>query len=176
VEPRALPLIVAEHAKLPLETCADTCRMKGYHYFGRQNTGSCFCGGESYYDTGYARYGQIEMGSDDFCGDCDGNEIGVGKQCVFHIIDQFDPAYEKKKHVCSHIPYVDVRRYCYVSCRDSEENYENLLACKTLQVQGTKYLQREIAAWMDSPVCDNKDCTKSRHPLGNEVGQNKGVF
>ena len=174
-ESRSLPQAVGEGGKLSLEACSLSCRMNGYHYFGRQDNGMCFCGGKSYYDKSYAKHGQIELGQD-YCGDCGGDNIGVNKQCVFHIIDQFDPEYERRKHSCSHIPYTDVRRYCYVACRDSEGNYENLLACKSLQVQGTTHLQKEIAAWLDSPVCDKKDCSKVKHPLGDEVKQNKGVF
>ena len=161
---------------MSLDACAESCRSKGYHYFGRQNNGWCFCGGESYYDRSYLRHGQIDHRSEEFCGDCSGNDIGVNKQCVFRIVDQFDPRYERRKHACSHIPYLDVRRYCYVSCRDSEHGYKNLLACKSLRVTGLKYLQKEIADWYDSPVCDNKDCTKTRHPLGEEIRQNRGVF
>ena len=83
---------------------------------------------------------------------------------------------KRKKHECSHIKFVDVRRYCYVACRDQDEDFKNLLACKNNKVQGLIYLNMEIAAWMDSPKCGRKTCKKKRHPLGDDVDRSAGTF
>jgi hypothetical protein len=176
---RALPEPVGEnHPSMTLYQCAESCRLKGYHYYGRQYYGECWCGGESALDTSYAMYGEISIESEDYCGACDSNFVGGGKNCVFQILDQFDPEVERKKHVCSHIPYTDLRRYCYVACRDSAKLFSNLLTCKALSVQGQQFLNKEIAAWYDSPSCDRKDCSKKHHPLNTakEVKQSNGTF
>ena len=124
----------------------------------------------------YAKHGEIDISSSEYCGVCNGNEIGANKNCVFQILDMFDPEVERKKHECSHISFVDVRRYCYVACRDQDENFKNLLACKTNKVRGLMYLNQEIAAWMDSPKCERRPCKKKRHPLGQDVERSAGTF
>jgi len=174
VDDRSLSLQIGQHA-LDLEECANSCRDKGYHYFGRQDQGYCYCGGEYASDHSYAKHGTINPESSEYCSSCDGNNVGMLKQCVFQIIDQYDPAVERKKNECSHISVVDVRRHCYVSCRDSHKDYVNLLACQTLKVLGLTTLNNEIAVWRDSPVCDTKDCRKDMHPLGNDLQQSVGT-
>lgn len=174
---RALPTPVGEgNPTLSLHDCADSCRADGFHYFGRQYTGQCWCGGSTQADIKYDKHGEIHISSSDYCGACDKDDIGANKNCVFQILDQFDPEIERKKHECSHISFVDVRRYCYVACRDQDGDYKNLLACKNNKVQGLMYLNLEIAAWMDSPKCDRKNCVSSHHPLGDDVDQSKGTF
>jgi len=174
VDDRALSMQVGQHA-LDLEICAESCRDKGYHYFGRQGQGLCYCGGESASDHNYAKHGMIDPESSGYCSSCDGNNIGMLKQCVFQILDQYDPEVERKKSECSHIPAVDARRHCFVSCRDSHKDFKNLLACQTLKVTGLTHLNNEIALWRDSPICDTKDCLKDMHPLGNDLQQSIGV-
>jgi len=174
---RALPLAVGNKKIMTIETCADSCREKGYHYFSRQDQGYCYCGGFTAFDYSYAKYGEIDPHSPEFtCSACDGNNIGHLKQCVYQILDQFDPEVERKKHECSHIAAIDIRRLCYVSCRDKTRDYKNLLLCKTLSIDGLKYLNQEITQWLDFPICDTKDCIKYLHPLGGEVSQDIGVF
>lgn len=174
---RALPEAVGEGLPtLTLHECAESCRTGGWHYFGRQYMGECWCGGNYQADITYDKHGEIDVLSSDYCGPCDGDEIGGNKNCVFQILDQFDPEIERKKHECSHIKFVDVRRYCYVACRDQDEDFKNLLACKNNKVQGLIYLNMEIAAWMDSPKCGRKTCKKKRHPLGEDVERSAGTF
>jgi len=172
---RTLPVRIGGGV-LTVDACGDACREKGYHYFGRQEVGFCYCGGEAASDKSYAKYGEIEPLTSEFtCSSCAGSEIGYLKQCVFKIIDQYDPEVERKKNECSHIPSINVRRHCYVSCRDQNLSYKNLLACQTLKVTGLQYLNNEIAAWKDSPICDTPRCIKHMHPLGKDIRQSKGV-
>jgi len=175
---RALPVPIGDKAKLTVEECADSCRDKGYHYFSLQEKGYCYCGGFTAFDHSYAKYGEIDPLSPNYtCNSCGkGADIGKLKQCVYQILDQFDPEVERQKHDCSHIPTVDLRRYCYVSCRDKSRDYKNLLTCKTLSIEGLNYLNREVTSWLDNPICDSKDCVKYLHPLGKEVGQDIGTF
>lgn len=177
VDDRALPEAVGTGSPaFTLHECATSCRMKRSHYFGRQDNGECWCGGIYEDDLSYAKHGEIDISSSEYCGECNGYEIGANKNCVFQILDMFDPEVERKKHECSHISFVDVRRYCYVACRDQDENFKNLLACKTNKVKGLMYLNQEIAAWMDSPKCGRKPCKKKRHPLGRDVERSAGTF
>ena len=71
---------------------------------------------------------------------------------------------------------MDVRRYCYVSCRDKDKNIANMATCTSLTAMGLVELNNEISGWTDSPLCDTKDCQKSMHPLGEDVQQSKGTF
>jgi len=174
---RALPVRIGQgSAVLTIDECADACRAKGYHYFSRQDRGYCYCGGQTALSNRYAIHGEIDLLSPEFtCSSCDEPNIGSLKQCVYQIIDQYDPDVERKKHECSHIPSINVRRHCYVSCRDQNKNYKDLLACQTLKVKGLKYLNNEIASWKDSPICDTKNCIKENHPLGPDVSQDSGI-
>jgi len=117
----------------------------------------------------------LSTADNSLCSNCDGSNIGQGKQCVFKILDQYDPVVERKKHECSHIKSINVRRYCFVSCRDANLSYKNLLACQTLKVTGLRFLNIEVAKWKDSPICDTKHCIKNMHPLGRDVSQDRGV-
>lgn len=174
---RALPLRIGKaSAVLTIDDCADACRAKGYHYFSRQEKGYCYCGGQTAENHKYAKHGEIDPLSSAYtCSSCDGSNIGYLKQCVFQILDQYDPAVERKKNECSHIPSINVRRHCYVSCRDQNKNYKNLLACQTLKVKGLRHLNNEIASWKDSPICDTKNCIKESHPLGGDISQDSGI-
>ena len=118
----------------------------------------------------------IPVTSPEYCDDCDGPHVGNWKQCVFQILDQYDPEAERKKHACTHIPFTDLRRYCYVSCRDSEEHPKNLMMCKKMSAMGAINLNNEIAAWLDSPFCNGNKCTKQAHPLGEDVEVSIGSF
>lgn len=171
-----LPNLIGNGMTIPFYNCADTCRDKGFHYFGRQNNGACRCGGSSVADKSHANEGRIPMSDGNYCGDCLSDNIGASKLCVFQINDQYDPSEERKKHACSHISVMDIRRYCYVSCRDKDASVANLATCKSLSSNGFFELNNEIAAWVDSPLCDTKDCAKSNHPLGDDVKQSKGTF
>lgn len=170
-----LPVKVGKD-NVPFYDCADACRADGYHYFGRKRSGQCRCGGTSASDTSYADAGKILSSASDYCGDCLGDTIGEGKQCVFRIMDQFDPEVERNRHPCSHITMLDVRRYCYVACRDKDDDISNLALCASLTATGLIELSNKISNWADSPLCDTKDCEKYNHPLGGDVKQSKGTF
>jgi len=157
---------IGNRMKIPFYDCADTCKAKGYHYFGRQAVGQCRCGGNSASDDLYAKEGQIFSSDNNYCGDCIGSNIGAKKNCVFQITDQYDPEQERKKHACSHISLMDVRRYCYVSCRDKDKNIANMATCTSLTAMGLVELNNEISGWTDSPLCDTKDCQKKYASVG----------
>mmetsp|Transcript_14766 Transcript_14766/g.20923 ORF Transcript_14766/g.20923 Transcript_14766/m.20923 type:complete len:170 (-) Transcript_14766:293-802(-) len=80
------------------------------------------------------------------------------------------------KHKCSHIPTQDTRKQCYIACRDQDESLANLLVCSKLKSVGMDWLAKEISQWLDSPICGNKDCHTSAHPLGSDLVQAKGTF
>lgn len=168
--------LIGNGVNVPFYDCADTCREKGYHYFGRQGNGECRCSGTFVSDDTFAKMGVILQSDPDYCGDCFGSAIGANKNCIFRIVDQFDPVEERARHPCSHITIQDMRRYCYVACRDKDESTENLITCTTLSSMGLTELTKEIAAWSDSPLCDSKTCQKTNHPLGKDVGRSKGTF
>jgi hypothetical protein len=172
----ALAELISGGSFIPIFDCAEICRSKGYHYFGKQANGQCWCGGLEVADTSYAKYGQIAITSSDYCGDCAGQDIGAAKNCVFRILDQFDIDFERSKHPCSHITFQDLRRYCYVACRDKHISLTYLSACNTMSIMGLQELNKEIEEFSDSPMCDNSDCSKKIHPLGKDVGRGKGTF
>ena len=72
------------------EQCHDSCKSQGFHYFGIQMYGECWCGGSSPADTSYARHGLTTLPPNDAaytqvygdqyvpqtCGPCDGSFIG----------------------------------------------------------------------------------------------------
>ena len=168
--------LIANGGNVPFYDCADTCRNKGYHYFGRQGNGQCRCSGTSFSDMSYAAMGEILQSDSNYCGDCLGSVIGTNKNCIFKITDQFDPLEVRARHPCSHIVLKDMRRYCYVSCRDKDESAANLITCTSLSAMGLTELNKKISAWADSPLCDTKTCQKANHPLGVEVKRSKGTF
>jgi len=170
---RALPVKIGNN--IPLQDCIESCRTMGYHYAGLQYDRECWCGATRQSDLSYAKHGEIDMNDSNYCA-CESNWIGPWKNCVFQILDQFDPEVERNKHPCSHIPTMDLRRYCYVSCRDSDESFRHLITCKKMTVMGLQSLNREISSFLDSPICDSKDCTKESHPLGEDVKESGGTF
>jgi len=149
--------------------------LKGFHYASRTGNGECYCGSTKASDKTFSIHGEIKSTGSDFCGDCNGDDIGSNRMCVYQIVDQFDPEIERMKHPCTHIASSDMRRYCYVACRDKEESNENLLTCRQLTVTGIDSLNKVIAGWFDSPLCDTKSCEKKSHPLGDDVSQSSGT-
>ena len=76
---------IGNRMKIPFYDCADTCKAKGYHYFGRQAVGQCRCGGNSASDDLYAKEGQIFSSDNNYCGDCIGSNIGAKKTVSFKL-------------------------------------------------------------------------------------------
>ena len=171
-----LPHSIGNGLNVHFYDCEESCKDKGYHYFGRLHNGECRCSGISASNLSYGNEGQISMLDTDYCGDCTGSNIGWNKVCVFQIMDQFDPDIERARHPCSHITVMDLRRYCYVSCRDKGAILANLATCNSLINRGLIELNVEVASWKDSPLCDTKDCLKTYHPLGDDVLESKGTF
>mmetsp|Transcript_14763 Transcript_14763/g.20910 ORF Transcript_14763/g.20910 Transcript_14763/m.20910 type:complete len:842 (-) Transcript_14763:293-2818(-) len=168
---RALPVLIS--TTMSYENCAEICRSKGFHYFGRQYYEECWCGALTVDDHKYSRYGKLDPAA---CNYCTGSFLGVWKNCVYQILDQFDYEEEWGKHKCSHIPTQDTRKQCYIACRDQDESLANLLVCSKLKSVGMDWLAKEISQWLDSPICGNKDCHTSAHPLGSDLVQAKGTF
>jgi len=69
---RALPTLKGRGKSLT--ECAMLC--DGYSYFGRQYSGECWCGGET-----YNKYGEEPSGCD-----CDGGNVGSWRNCVYKYI------------------------------------------------------------------------------------------
>mmetsp|Transcript_45118 Transcript_45118/g.66389 ORF Transcript_45118/g.66389 Transcript_45118/m.66389 type:complete len:1378 (-) Transcript_45118:165-4298(-) len=88
----ALPHYVGNH--MGFDACAESCWIAGYHYFGRQYTGQCYCGGVAYTDVSFTRYGAA-MGCD-----CDGRNIGSFKNCVYKYIEDPDSETHEYPQVC----------------------------------------------------------------------------
>jgi len=174
INDRALTTQIGSNT-VPLYFCVESCRLKGFHYASRTGNGECYCGSTKASDKTFSIHGEIKSTGSDFCGDCNGDDIGSNRMCVYQIVDQFDPEIERMKHPCTHIASSDMRRYCYVACRDKEESNENLLTCRQLTVTGIDSLNKVIAGWSDSPLCDTKSCEKKSHPLGDDVSQSSGT-
>lgn len=69
---RDLPYVITGSG-FSKDTCLKECKSHGYQYFGRQYDGQCFCGNS------YGKYGPTSG-----C-DCDGDNIGSWKNCVYKI-------------------------------------------------------------------------------------------
>ena len=136
--------VIDNGSNIPFYDCADTCRDKGYHYFGRQGNGECRCSGVTISDKSYAKMGEIRQSESNNCGDCFGSSIGSNKNCVFRLIEQFDSKEQRARHPCSHISLKDVRRYCNVSCRDKDDSAANLITCTSLTAMGLTELNKEL--------------------------------
>ena len=133
---------------ISLAQCADACRSKGYHYFGRRDNGRCRCGGVTLFDLTHQRYGPIDYGPD-YC-QCDSTYIGPSTMaCVYRLVDQWDPDSARQLHECYHFPSADLRKLCYISCRDESESLTNMFMCKTLRATSLQHLNRSIARWYD---------------------------
>lgn len=76
--PRSLPTFVDNG--LSYFQCALECYAKHYQFFGRQYDKECWCGN----GITHAVYGQL---ADTAC-NCDGNDIGFFKQCIYKIPDE----------------------------------------------------------------------------------------
>ena len=86
--------------ELSFALCADACRSKGYHYFGRKRHGECRCGGVTRSDLLFQRNGRIDYGLN-YC-KCDSPELSPGNlwACVYRLVDQWDPDTARHQHKC----------------------------------------------------------------------------
>ena len=141
--------------------CADVCRSKGYHYFGRKADARCRCGGVSLSDLTFQMYGRVEYGRD-HC-KCNSTNIGTGYMaCAYRLVDQWDPDTARQQHKCYHIPLMDMRKLCYISCRDENKSISNMFMCKTLKTTSLQHLSRKIAKWYE-------ENSAQLHLLGGDV-------
>ena len=153
---------------ISLAQCADACRSKGYHYFGRRDNGRCSCGGVTLFDLTHQRYGPIDYGPD-YC-QCDSTYIGPSTMaCVYRLVDQWDPDSARQLHECYHFPSADLRKLCYISCRDESESLTNMFMCKTLRATSLQHLNRSIARWYD-------ESNSQLHILGGDISVGGGGF
>lgn len=159
--PSALPELVGGGQRLSHSKCADACAARNYHYFGRTGEEKCYCGGRTADDTQYARNGLITYGAADYC-DCESSDIGDG-MCTYQLVDQFDPTTARKQHACVNLPAHDMRKMCYIACRDEEQAMANKLLCKMMTVLGKQQLNKKINK-------SNDEGGKQLHMLGGEVG------
>ena len=60
-----------------LKKCIIQCKKNGYFYAARQYIGECYCGK---FGNQYDIYGAI-----DTCGDCEGENVGPYRSCVYKI-------------------------------------------------------------------------------------------
>lgn len=136
--------------ELSFALCADACRSKGYHYFGRKNEGECRCGGVTRSDILFQMHGRVDYGLN-YC-KCDSPFVSPGNlwACVYRLVDQWDPDTARNQHKCYHLPVKDMRKLCYTSCRDVNESLTNMFMCKTLQATSLQHLNRNIAKWYDA--------------------------
>ena len=143
----AFPVMIS--GQLSLAECADACRSKGYHYFGRRLDERCHCGGVSISDLNFQKFGRIDYGLD-HC-KCNSKHFGpTYMACVYRLVDQWDPDTARQQHKCYHLPMMDMRKLCYISCRDVDESLTNMFMCKTLQTTSLQNLSRKIAKWYDA--------------------------
>lgn len=159
--PQALPELVGEGQPFTFSKCADACASRNYHYFGRMGNGQCRCGGRTRDDYTFKRYGLIPYGSSDYC-KCDADNIGNAGMCTYRVVDQFDPNTARKNHPCRYLPAQDMRKMCYIACRDGNKNMANKLTCKLMETMGRTYLSKMINKHYDKGG-------KQLHMLGGDV-------
>ena len=92
-----LHVLGIQGTKISFAQCADACRSKGYHYFGRIEEERCCCGGVTCSDLLFQTHGRIDY-NQQHC-KCDSKNIGTGYMaCVFRLVDQWDPDTARQQH------------------------------------------------------------------------------
>ena len=82
---RTLPILGS--SSMPLEACYHKCKSMGKHFFGRQATQQCWCGGADKHTKQYAKYGESSA-----CNCESSSLIGHNVNCVYQINDYITPA------------------------------------------------------------------------------------
>uniref|UniRef100_A0A6U6L439 DUF7495 domain-containing protein n=3 Tax=Odontella aurita TaxID=265563 RepID=A0A6U6L439_9STRA len=168
--PSALPELVGGGQPLSFSKCSDACASRNYHYFGRSGNGQCRCGGRTKDDYTFQRFGPIRYGDSNYC-ECDSDNVGNGV-CTYRVVDQFDPNTARKHHPCRYLPAYDMRKQCYIACRDANQSMSNQLTCKMLETMGMTYLSKTINK-------HNDEGGSQLHMLGGDAGgsgSNLGTF
>ena len=144
-----LHVLGIQGTKISFAQCADACRSKGYHYFGRIEEERCRCGGVTCSDLLFQTHGRMDYNWQ-HC-KCDSTNIGTGYiACVYRLVDQWDPDTARQQHKWYHLPMMDMRKICYISCHDVDESLTNMFMCKILQTTSLQHLSRKIAKWYDA--------------------------